>query len=103
MAFKLSIIEHYKKVLSKFKKIRCTTANSHVNSSKSKTFNTSNMDNFMGNLNLTHISVHNKNFCNTIITLQTETYTESIISINDEVLDENNKSKKYHLIKIQQN
>ena len=55
--------------------------------------NTSKIDNVVGNSNLPHINSQTKSSFNKLITLQTETDTDSSISINNEIFDENNISK----------
>ena len=55
--------------------------------------NTSNSDNVIENSNLTHINVQNDSPFNTLITFQKLTDTESSVSINDEIMDENNISE----------
>ena len=57
MAFMPSRSKHERKVLSKYKKRRCTLVYSHVNRIKSNILNTSNSDNVIGNSNLPHINV----------------------------------------------
>ena len=56
---------------------------SYVNIKKSDSMNTSNSDNIIENSNLPHINIQTKISFNKLITLQEETDTESIISIND--------------------
>ena len=56
---------------------------SYVNIKKSDSMNTSNSDNIIENSNLPHINIQNDSSFNKLITLQEETDTESIISIND--------------------
>ena len=81
--------KHGRKVLSKYKKRRCTTVNSHVNCSESNHFNTSNNVNVMGNSNLPRTNVQNDSpFC-TLINLKKETDTEPIVSINYEINNKN--------------
>ena len=75
-------------------KRRCTPVNSHVNISKSDNFNTSNSNNVIGNSNFLRINVQNEISLNQLITFQKETGTESIVSINDEIIDENNISEE---------
>ena len=60
--------------------------------------NTSNSDSFIGTLNIPCINVQPESSFNTLINLQKETHTESIISINYEILDGNNISEEisYH-------
>ena len=80
------------------KKSRCNTDNSHVNSIESNNLSTSNSDNVIVNLNLHNINIQTESAFNTLITLQKETDAESSISINNEIMDENNISKEilYH-------
>ena len=67
----------------KYKKSRCITVNSQVNSSELNNLNTSKSDNIIGNSNLPHINIHAKSSLNKFINLQTETDTESSTSIID--------------------
>ena len=62
--------------------------------------NTSNSDHAIGNPNLTRINVQTKSSFNTLIILKKETDAQSSIIINDEIIDENNKSEE---ISSQQN
>ena len=62
--------------------------NSHFNSRESNSLNTSNSDIFIVTSNLPHINVQNEFFLNKIITLQRVTDTESLVSINDETMEE---------------
>ena len=86
MVFTFSRSKQGSKVAYRYKKRRCTTVNSHVNSSESNNPNISKSDHVIGNSNLPRINVQTKNLFNTLITWQTETDTESIISINNEKL-----------------
>ena len=56
--------------------------------------NTSNSDNVIVNSILPRINVQTKSSFNTLNILQTETDTESSISINNEIFDENNISEE---------
>ena len=85
--FKLSRMKHGRKVSYKSRKRIFTTFNSHVNSIKSNNLNTSNSDNGIGNSKLPHINFQTNSSFNTIITLQTETDTDSSISINNETIE----------------
>ena len=102
MDFTPSRKKHDRKLLSRSKKRRCTTVNSHVNSSKSNNLNTSNSDNVIGTSKLPHIKVQNYSQFDTLITLQKVTDKESSVSINNKINDEKIYVKKFHLIKIQQ-
>ena len=64
MAFMLSRQKHGEKVFPKYKKRRCTTVTSHVNSIESNDLNTYNSDNFIGKSNLPRINVHTKRSSN---------------------------------------
>ena len=88
MAFTSSRRKYDRKVTYFFKKRRCTTVILHVNSSESKNLNTLNSDNVIGTSNFPHINVQNEIPFNTLINLQKVTDAESILSINDEILDE---------------
>ena len=57
MAFMPSRSKHERKVVSKYKKRRCTIFYSHVNRIKSNSLNISNSDNVIGASNLPHINV----------------------------------------------
>ena len=83
MVFTSSRRKQVRKILYIYKKRRCSTVNSRLNSSKSNNSNTSNSDNAIGNSNLSRMNVQTKSPFNTLITLQKETDTESSISIND--------------------
>ena len=83
-----------RKVSFKSNKRICISVNSHFNSSETNNLNTPNSDNVIGNSNLPLINVHTKTSLNKLMTLQKETETESSISINDEILDDNNTSEK---------
>ena len=64
--------------------------------------NTSNIDNVKGNSNLPRINVQNESPVITLIIFQKETDTESSVSINYEIIDENNISEGISYHKIQQ-
>ena len=72
----------------------CTTVNSQVNISELQNLNKPNSDNVIGTYNLTHIIVQKDSPFNTVTTLQNMTTTESSVSINDEIIDENNISEE---------
>ena len=79
---------------SKSKKSRCTTVNSHVNSSESNDLNTYNRDNFIGNANIPRINVHTELSSNELVTFQNETDTDSSTSINEKNMDDNTASEE---------
>ena len=83
MEFPSSIRKQGRIIFYISKKRRCTTVNSHINSIKSNHLNIPNNDNVIENSNLPHINIQTKISFNKLITLQEETDTESIISIND--------------------
>ena len=56
--------------------------------------NTTNSDDFTGNSNLPYINVLTKSSLNKLITPQKETETQSSISINGEITDDNNTSEE---------
>ena len=101
MVLTFSRRKHGRKVSYKSNKRIWNTVNSHVNSSESNNMNTWNSDNVIGNSNLPNTNVQTESSLNTLITLQTEKYTESSISINNEKMDGKIWVKKYNLIKIQ--
>ena len=90
MAFMLSRRKHGRKVLIKPNKRKCTTVNTHVNSSELNNLNISNSDNVIGTSKISHINIQNSNSFNTCITLQKSTDKKSSDRINDEIMD-----KKY--------
>ena len=92
MEFTSSRIKHGRNVFYNSKKRRCTTVKSHANSSESNNSNASKSDNVIVNSNLLHINVHTKSSISNLIIFQKETDTESSISINDEIMEENNIS-----------
>ena len=83
-----------RKVSFKSNKRRCTTVNSHDNSSESSDPNTYNSDNVIGNSNLPHINVHTERSLNKLVTLQKETDTDSSTSTNEGNMDDNNASEE---------
>ena len=93
MVFTSSRSKQGGEVSYKSRKRMCINVNSHINSSESNNLNTSNSDNVTGNSNILCINVQAKNLFNTLLTLQTETDTESSVSINKEIIDENNISE----------
>ena len=94
MEFTLSRRKKGRKILYISKRMRCTTINSHVNSSESDNLNKSNRDNVIGNSNPPRINVQTESTFNTPINLKKETDTESNISVNDEMIDEKNISEE---------
>ena len=48
----------------------------------------------IGNPKIPHINVHTESLLNKLITLKKETDSESSTSINDEIMDETNKSEE---------
>ena len=93
MVFKSSIIKQESNISFKSKKCRCITVDSNFNSSVTDHLNTSNSDNVIGYSNPPSINVHTKSTFKNLINLQKETNTESINSINDEIMDNNNTSE----------
>ena len=73
---------------------RCNTINSHVSSSKSNSLNIPNTDNVIGNSNPPRINGQTESSFNILIILQKWTDIESIISINHEIIDDNNISEE---------
>ena len=94
MVFTLSRSKHGKKCSYKSKKWRCTTVDSYINSSETNNKNTYKIDSCIGNSNLLHINIQTKISFNKLINLQTKTDTQSIMSINDETIDENSISEE---------
>ena len=86
-----------RKVLFKSKKRRCI---SRDNSNESNDLNTPKSDNGIGTSNHLHINVQKDSPFNTLITLQKLTDTESSVSINDEIMDQNNISEDISSNKI---
>ena len=93
MALTFSIMNQGRKIWYISKKRRCTTVDSHINSSISNNFNTSNSDNFIVNSNVPFINVQTESSFNILIILKKRTDIESLISINDEIIDNNNISE----------
>ena len=93
MVFTSSRIKQGRKVLYQYRKRRCITINSHINSSETNNLNTSKSDNVIRNSNLPRINVHTKSSLNKLITLQKETDTESNTIINIRITDDNNTSE----------
>ena len=77
----------------KSKKRICNTVISNFNINESNNFNTSNSDNVIGTSNLPHRKITNDNPFNMLVTLQNVIYIESGVSINDEIMDQNNISE----------
>ena len=93
MIFTLSRWRQWR-LFKNYKKRRCTTVNSNIKSSESNKLNTSSSDYAIGHSNLPHIYVQNDNSFNTLSNLKKVADTESCVSINDEIIDENNMSEE---------
>ena len=83
MPFTLSRRTEVRKILHTSKRRKCTTVNSHINSYEYKNSNISNIDNAIGNSNITYINVPNDSTLNTLIPMQKDTNTDSSASVND--------------------
>ena len=92
MVFTSSRRKQGREVSFRSKERRYISGKSHFNSSENNNSNASNSDDVIGNSNLTFINVHTKSSLNKIVTLKKETYTQSSISINDEITYDNNTS-----------
>ena len=88
MLFTSSRREKWRNISYEYKNRRCINFNSHVNYSESNHFSTSKSDNNIGNSIIPPMNIQTESSFNTLITLQTETDTQSIISINHEIIYE---------------
>ena len=74
--------------------MRFSPGNSHFNNSETNNYNTSNIDDVIGNSNLPRINIHTKCSLHKLITLQKKTDTQLRISNNNEITDDHNKNEE---------
>ena len=83
MGYTFSSEKQGKMVLYKFNKIRYNIVISYINSNESNSFNTSMIDNVIGDSNLPHKNVQNYVPFSSIVTVQKIIDTESFFCIDD--------------------
>ena len=94
MGYTFSRGQYGKTFLSKYNKRRCTTVILHINRNEFNNLDTSNSNNFIGSSDLPHSNIQTDSPYNTLNNLQKLIDTESSVSINDKIMDQNNSSEE---------